>query len=173
MSSSEISLLRKELAMVVTENRNLQKKISENETAFASKITLLEMEIDLLGAGWSLQSATEDWKNTRTLIPLPPRIRCTTQNAPPSENVWRGRMQTDGRTDLNQRTGTRFTGGRRQDTRACHMATRPRGQSRCICANARHVGAGTSPMVHTQVYRLFRHKIAHNSAKLRLVVGGT
>ena len=48
MSSSEISLLRKELAMVVTENRNLQKKISENETAFASKITLLEMEMDLL-----------------------------------------------------------------------------------------------------------------------------
>ena len=27
--------------------------------------------------------------------------------------------------------------------------------------------------VHTQVYRLFRHKIVHNSAKLRLVVGGT
>ena len=31
MSSSEISLLRKELAMVITENRNLQKKISEIE----------------------------------------------------------------------------------------------------------------------------------------------
>ena len=46
--SSEVSLLRKELAMVVIENRNLQKKISESETAFTSKITLLEMEIDLL-----------------------------------------------------------------------------------------------------------------------------
>ena len=30
----------------------------------------------------------------------------------------------------------------------------------------------TLPHVHTQVYRLFRHKIAHNSVKLRLVVGG-
>ena len=46
--SSEVSLLRKELAMVVIENRNLQKKISESETAFTSKITFLEMEIDLL-----------------------------------------------------------------------------------------------------------------------------
>ena len=48
MSSSEISLLRKELVMVVTENRNLQKKISESKTTFTRKITLLEMEIDLL-----------------------------------------------------------------------------------------------------------------------------
>ena len=32
MGSSEISLLRKEPAMVVTENRNLEKKISEIET---------------------------------------------------------------------------------------------------------------------------------------------
>ena len=43
-----MSLLRKELVMVVTENRNLQKKTSESETAFIRKITLLEMEIDLL-----------------------------------------------------------------------------------------------------------------------------
>ena len=43
-----MSLLRKEQVMVVTENRNLQKKISESKTAFIRKITLLEMEIDLL-----------------------------------------------------------------------------------------------------------------------------
>ena len=29
------------------------------------------------------------------------------------------------------------------------------------------------PVVHTQVCRLFRHKIAHNSVKLRLVAEGT
>ena len=85
MSSSEISLLCKELAMVITENRTLQKKISENETTFTSKITLPAMEIDLLRL--ELQHATEDWKNTRVLnacknilvvVQVMDRLLCTT-----------------------------------------------------------------------------------------------
>ena len=43
-----MALLRKELAKVVAENRNLQKKISEIEAMFTKKNILLELEIDRL-----------------------------------------------------------------------------------------------------------------------------
>ena len=48
MRPSEMALLRKELAKVVAENRNLQKKISEIEGTLTKKNMLLELEIDRL-----------------------------------------------------------------------------------------------------------------------------
>ena len=48
MRPSEMALLRKELAKVVAENRNLQKKISEIEGTLTKKNILLELEIDRL-----------------------------------------------------------------------------------------------------------------------------
>ena len=48
MRPSEMTLLRKELAKVVAENRNLQKKISEIEGTLTKKNILLELEIDRL-----------------------------------------------------------------------------------------------------------------------------
>ena len=83
--------------------------------------------------GWILSGAAGGQKSTGTLTLLPPRIRRTMQGAPPSESRW-------GMTDLNRKTWTRPAGSRRS-TRACRTAAGPKGQSRCMCANARRAVA--------------------------------
>ena len=84
-----------QVAMVVIENRNLQKKISESETAFTSKITLLEMEIDLEAGSCKRDRRLEKYENSDS-----PSSKDSLYNAEraASESGWRGRMQTAGRT---------------------------------------------------------------------------
>ena len=112
-----MSLLRKELVKVVAENRNLQRKIFEIEAMLTKKNTPLELEVDCL----RLELAKRDKRMEKyeNSDPIPPRVRCTMQNAPLSESRWR--MRTSKRTDLNWMTKTRPAGGRRMD-----------GESRCI-----------------------------------------
>ena len=60
------------------------------------------------------------------------------------------REDADGQQDgPESKDGDKIHRGRLQDTRASRMATRQKGRSHCMCANARHAGAGVSPMCHT------------------------
>ena len=136
-----MTLLRKELAKVVAENRNLQKKISEIEGTLTKKNILLELEIDRL----RLELAARDRRMETYENSDAASSTGSLYNA--ERAAFRKKMEKEDvqGTDLNQMTKTRHARGRLWVTPAHRTATRQKGQSRCTCANARGAGAGASP----------------------------
>ncbi len=158
MSKSEISLLRRELARVVTEFEKFKKTMYKTNAELTKKVTLLEIENDRLtleNAGY--RRRLRKYEN--------PNMSSSTYSLYNSDRTaFRKRMDMEAKTESDGSGGpkegekseseggpesegkapkTRPARDRRQDTPAPRTRTGPRGPRVCQCAGAKSADADT------------------------------
>ena len=148
MGRSEMALLRREMAEIVSENRRLQDTIARMKAESDETRTALEGQIDLL-----MEAVAE--KDRRLAKYENPNAPSSTDSMYNKErDAFRKRMAEeegwggdDGAKDGPEPEGDAAgASGPRGDTRARPTATGPRGGCGCACTGAGTADAGTSRM---------------------------
>ena len=126
---------------MTTEYRSFQVKMSKLEASLTKRTMLLEMENDRLrlelAARDRRMEAYENSDASSSTGSLYNAERAAFRKKMEKEDVREGGPETNDEDKARR--------GRLRGTPAHRTATRPTGQSRCTCANARHVGKGIFP----------------------------